>query len=222
MQKLNAIFENIEYSLYYAEDAVADTVKRTGQFMNHEDLTSIKANVKNFNFVLDIGGNLGQYSFFFKHICNAKKVIAFEPHLPMVNLFKLNNPDIEIHQVALSNKQDTLRFFDPAMLGNNTGVGQIHAHGNLIVQAHTLDSYNFEEVTLIKIDVEGHELEVLEGSVNTINKSKPSILLEHHSHWPGIRNHEVEFNKFYQYLPSGYTHTKISTENYLFEYYPYK
>lgn len=218
MQKLNVLFEGIEYSLYYADDAVADTVKRTGQFMNHADLAAIKNNVTNFNFVLDVGGNLGQYSFFFKNVCNSEKVIAFDPFPPMVELFKLNNPDIEIHQVALSNKRDILRFYDPAALGNNTGVGQVHENGNLVVQAYTLDSYNFQGVTLIKIDVEGHELEVLEGAVDTLRRCKPSILLEHHSKWPGVREREVDFNKFYEYIPQGYKHIKISEENYLFIY----
>ena len=42
----------------------------------------------------------------------------------------------------------------------------------------TLDSYNFAEVDVIKIDVEGYELQVLDGSVNTIAQNRPIVQIE--------------------------------------------
>lgn len=42
----------------------------------------------------------------------------------------------------------------------------------------TLDSFNFQDVDLIKIDVEGHELEVLKGSKKTIECSRPILIVE--------------------------------------------
>ena len=41
-----------------------------------------------------------------------------------------------------------------------------------------LDYFNFENISLIKIDVEHMEIEVLEGSLNTIKRCKPTIIIE--------------------------------------------
>lgn len=49
----------------------------------------------------------------------------------------------------------------------------------------TIDSYDFKDVALIKIDVEGMELEVLAGARETIIRSMPKIIVES---WPGGQN----------------------------------
>ena len=46
------------------------------------------------------------------------------------------------------------------------------------VEVRTLDSFGFTDVDLIKIDVEGHEYSVLEGSLLTIQRCKPILLIE--------------------------------------------
>ena len=47
------------------------------------------------------------------------------------------------------------------------------------VNVKKLDDFRFENpISFIKIDVEGHELEVIEGAIATINKNKPILLVE--------------------------------------------
>ena len=48
------------------------------------------------------------------------------------------------------------------------------------MKTKTLDSVALEDKTpsLMKIDVEGHEVEVLEGSSNTLTKAKPLLIIE--------------------------------------------
>jgi hypothetical protein len=46
------------------------------------------------------------------------------------------------------------------------------------VQVETIDSYLFQDVGFIKIDVEGYEKFVLEGAVDTIKRCRPTIQLE--------------------------------------------
>lgn len=54
----------------------------------------------------------------------------------------------------------------------NTGYQRVQ------VPQHTLDSYNFTDVDIIKIDVEGYELQVLEGAVQTIANNRPIVQIE--------------------------------------------
>lgn len=52
------------------------------------------------------------------------------------------------------------------------------------VEIRTLDSYNFEDVDIIKIDVEGHEFDVVMGAEQTILKYRPVVQLEMVEHQP--------------------------------------
>ena len=49
---------------------------------------------------------------------------------------------------------------------------------SLYVKSRCLDEYEFSNVGFIKIDVEGHEHEVLEGAMRTIKKNMPNLLVE--------------------------------------------
>lgn len=51
-------------------------------------------------------------------------------------------------------------------------------YARISIVQKTLDSYNFEDVDIIKIDVEGYELQVLEGATATITKHRPIVQIE--------------------------------------------
>jgi len=74
------------------------------------------------------------------------------------------------------------------------------------VELKTLDSYNFKDVDIIKIDVEGHEFDVVQGAEQTILKYKPIVQLEMVEHQP-IRfnwNCQQIYDWFYErdYIPT--------------------
>ena len=61
--------------------------------------------------------------------------------------------------------------------------GKISNEGNLQIEKKILDNFNFpKSLKLIKIDTEGHENKVLEGSIKSINKYSPDIILEINEH----------------------------------------
>ena len=137
---------------------------------------------------LDIGASNGVYAV--NLIPYSKDVIAFEPVPKKVNelktMFKYIKSNLRVESVALSDKagQEILR-----MIKNESGRSTIEAENKLedcldntrtaiTINTKRLDDYQLNNVGFIKIDVEGHELAVLEGAQKTIKLNLPSFLIE--------------------------------------------
>jgi len=92
--------------------------------------------------------------------------------------------DITVHEVALTNKNSgTIGIQDhPEHGGHNYAVydeKQIKKSEHVVqVPCRTIDSYAFGDVDVIKIDVEGSELMVMEGAQDTIARCRPSVQVE--------------------------------------------
>jgi FkbM family methyltransferase len=170
-------YENNNYSVEYANDFIYNEVLDKNSFFEIKLLEILRSKVKNFDLVLDIGANVGNHSFYFSNICKAKQIIAFEPDPKNCLIYRNNNPSSILHQTALSN------YVGGAYLDNNSphnsGTGKLSSEG-IEIQVATLDSFNLSNVTFIKMDVEGEELNVLKGMINTIIDSKPEMLIEVH------------------------------------------
>ena len=132
--------------------------------------------VHNYSTCVDVGSHYGfltkEFSAAFENVHSFemnKKV--YDPFLK--NISDLNN--VKSHNVALYNKNiDGLLSTD----FKDSGQNMIDENGTVKVKARKLDSYRLENLGLIKIDVQGSELEVLEGSVETIKKSNPILVVE--------------------------------------------
>lgn len=132
---------------------------------------------------IDIGANSGLYSYFYSKHFNEIK--SFEPFKSASkNLVSSNIKNIDIHNVALSSKTESLILHVPILKDGSI----IHSQASLKkdnenslkvnVKCKTLDSYHFNDVDLIKIDVEGYEEEVLIGAIKTIKRYMPILQIE--------------------------------------------
>ena len=124
--------------------------------------------------IIDVGAWWGPWSLHWQPY--ADKLEIFEPNqkiLPMLehNISTYNN--CTLHRTALGEVKGKVS------MGYDTHSGTNHvikSHGNIDI--HTLDSYKFSHVDVIKIDVEGYELPVLNGAKQTITKQKPLLQIE--------------------------------------------
>ena len=131
---------------------------------------------------IDIGANVGLWS---KDICKLfKKAILFEPFQENVDCLKKNLEkfdNFEIFNVALSNFQgETNLYFDDKSVGESTirrdNISNFKK--KIPVPVQMLDNYSFEEIDYIKIDVQFHELEVIQGAINTLQNNSPVLCIE--------------------------------------------
>lgn len=125
---------------------------------------------------IDIGGHIGLYSSALLESFDS--VISFEPAPENIICFKKNAPKAILYEYALGeeNKEAILNIAKDNS-GNNSLVEDFN-HSNIKVQVRTLDSFNFKEIDLIKIDVQGYEEQVLIGSKDTIIENHPILIVE--------------------------------------------
>ncbi|MFN8416980.1 MAG: FkbM family methyltransferase [Cytophagaceae bacterium] len=165
--------------------------------------------------VMDVGANIGAFSLQLAKKLSDKKINttihAFEPNPYIYKRFQNNlqlNPPLQsfvsIHPLALGseNGEASIVFTD-----NNSGGGQIHAkaeNNSVPVQIKTLDSFveenKIENISFIKIDVEGFEPFVLKGAQATILREKPKLYIEITDEW--FRKHGSSAEEVIQLLKS--------------------
>ena len=136
---------------------------------------------------IDAGANIGLVSLSLARICD--KVYAFEINeqtsRPLKNCARKN---IEIINVGLSNHAGEAILYTPIQTngtaldgwaslqpGNCPG---IERHQEQKVQIKPLDAFAIPQCVFLKIDVEGHEVELLEGAIDTLRRTRPVILVE--------------------------------------------
>jgi FkbM family methyltransferase len=131
---------------------------------------------------VDIGANVGVWSYRLSKMF--KKVESFEPIPECVKTMARILPEnVNIHSVALGMERENKTLYVPFVKGKQAyGLASLSVvekpHNQIKVEVHTLDEYELEKVTFIKIDVEGYELEVLKGASKTIKREKPVIVIE--------------------------------------------
>jgi len=134
---------------------------------------------------LDIGAHTGTYSISLSKYC--KQVYAFEPQkktfYALCGSVALSNIDnIECINYGLGSK-DQIGNSTLKIVSIDGGGSSMHATSGIIkeetIKVRTLDSFNIDGISLIKIDVEDNELFALMGGIKTIIRSNyPHIFFE--------------------------------------------
>ena len=149
---------------------------------------------KKFNTVLDIGAWCGTWSAEFAPYC--KKIYAIEPdrtHFECLlkNLSSFDN--IELLDYAVGDIETRVSLTDDDF----TQARRIYSVGNILMK--TVDSFKFEDVDLIKIDVEGFEMNVLRGAKDTL-KDCNFLMIELNNNSKKYNSSNAEIEKYLQDL----------------------
>ena len=144
----------------------------------------VKSIVKPGNICLDIGANIGYYTVLMSKL--GGRVWAFEPEPSNVELLRknveINNIYAHIFDIAISNESgDKELYLSDASHGMHRMYNSIHTRNTPIkINAGQIDRFEFPKVDFVKMDVEGTEMDVLKGMINTINRCRPKMMIEFH------------------------------------------
>lgn len=147
--------------------------------------------IKKGDTVLDVGAHAGYYSLLAANQVGERgKVIAIEPHplnlAYLWNHFKINNvQNATILDCAIGSMNQWVSFDTSAGTGR-AQVEQTFSKSSELIEMKTLDSL-FErglvgKPKVIKMDIEGAELEALKGARTLIRSSQPAFVLSTHGH----------------------------------------
>lgn len=218
----------LNLSMHPTGDFISDWIRKNNRYYEFDMLHFMRRNFDYSRF-LDIGANIGNHSHFFKSLGSTGW--CFEPSSANFKMLELNHYDgnFECFNLALSNIStvDSLVTFEDAR-GNSyvqsTFDGNVNEWGSGMsiekIETRTLDSFELERPTLVKIDVEGSELKVLEGSVKTLLTWRPTVAIEIHEdetlsagNFPYTRKNITDF-----FTNIGYSHFVLyNSTNHFFQ-----
>lgn len=191
-------------------------------YFEYETVRAYRRLLKPGDIVLDIGANIGAHALpLARCVSPTGKVIAFEPTAFAFNKLRQNislNPPlanlIRAEQVMLvdsDNAQIEPRLYSSWQI-HDAAADTHPKHGGRLMdttgaQNMTLDRYMTEHkpgaVSLIKMDVDGHECQVLRGAHELLRRDKPILLMEIMPY--GLEEHGDSLEKLFEILlPLGY------------------
>jgi FkbM family methyltransferase len=135
--------------------------------------------IDRFKCVLDIGAAVGMYSTFWASKCS--RLHAYEAVPPVYKQLKkleLDFDNVTTHNIAMSETVGETSFFVDDKRLSNSSFRDLVGGQEIKVKTTTIDNEGHRSVGFIKVDVEGHELEVLKGGIKTLEKDRPVCMVE--------------------------------------------
>lgn len=177
-------------------------------FKNKQDAFEIellKKHVRQGDTVLDIGANVGFYAAILSKLVGINgKVHCFEPDA--TNFFHLkeatkNYSNITINNKAVSSKTETLKMYTSKNLNVDHRTYKPEDYEQEIsVEAVSIDDYLGEQkVDFIKIDIQGFEMQAIQGMQRILDTNKNIKLVS--EFWPyGLKKAGSSVTEYYQFL----------------------
>lgn len=154
--------------------------------------------------VVDAGAYIGTHTLSYAKV--AKRVVSFEPQPFSFNIL-CGNVGLNCFQNVIPMRSalgDTCGIVPMQQIDYNTVdnfSGSEVGKGDGVTQVITLDSLNIDDVTLIKMDVEGYEYKALTGARETIERCRPVLYLEYEQEKVKPAIHQILDEMHYLYTP---------------------
>ena len=210
------------YCKMYPHDFIQREIVDTGRFFEYDLLNSIIKYTPPRSVILDIGANIGNHSIYWAMMCDAKEIHSFEPMNKAYQILcenvRINNLEniITTYNIALGSQKGyaMIKDFYPNNIGRTSIVETTDGVEINRIKIEALDEMNieFSHVNFVKIDVEGYELNVLEGMRKLLMRHRPIVFIEC---FPKNLDKAIAF-----FGECGYGMVeKFSCDNYIFRHY---
>jgi len=156
--------------------------------------------------IFDVGANIGQTTKKYRKLFPKADIYSFEPFPPVFSMYSRNTKgDHRVHpnQIALSNREGSASFYTNSCHYTNSllpvqekykEIANFEPKSEIQVKTETLDNYcsrnKIERIDILKMDVQGGELMVLEGAQKLLRENKIGLIFT-----------EVTFTELYKDQP---------------------
>jgi FkbM family methyltransferase len=141
--------------------------------------------------VLDVGANAGAYATVVEDVVGPRCLVIFEPLPRLVSVLRARFPGSQVRPVALSDRSGHAKIRVPSIAGKAYSTrATLNDHDEpgqsgfdeVEIELETLDAavvgLALKRIDVVKIDVEGHELEVIAGARGSLERHQPVVLIE--------------------------------------------
>jgi len=175
-----------KFSYFTNDTIIGQSLELYGEYCEQEFMVMSHL-INPTDYILDIGANIGLHTVWFAKHAFQGHVSSFEPNefnrqLLVQNLRQNHSMNAEVYTNVVGDRVGScfISSYSPNIPGNygecsvlENRNGAFHA-----AQMVTIDSLKPVKCDFMKIDVEGYEPQVISGSIETIKKYKPSMLVE--------------------------------------------
>lgn len=153
------------------------------KFFELAELRFVRDNVRKGAAIVDIGANVGNHAVFLSRFLEPSRILVLEPNFELLDVLNDNlrangvtNVDTSFLGLAIGAKRKTYELSIRDL--NNVCASRLIESSSGRINSEPLDAIVQDQVDLIRVDVEGMELEVLEGATRTISRFQPYLLVE--------------------------------------------
>ena len=222
--------EGINFLTYPPDKCIISKVISRNQVWEPHMHRIFEKYINNESIVLEGGCHIGTHTLRLGLL--GKRVLSFEPMITSNTILRKNLKmnkitNVTVYNEGLSNKSDVAYFQwigynNPGGSGlTNNPMGKPNYEKNINTSNYpvnliTIDSLQLDKLDFIKLDVEGYEINVIEGALDTIKKCNPIITMEVWENFNGKYSLQHATSRFKILLDIGYTIHQIQGPDFLF------
>ena len=163
--------------------------------------------------IIDVGCKTGKWSLYLQDTISEENWVMFDAIKEYTNSLSAKYTKSKIYNITLSdtNQLDRKFIVDKTHYGHSSFTNINSNTETRFLESRRLDEYNFDDIWLIKIDTEGHELPILKGARGTILRNKPFLYFECYHKIMELQEY-TQKNLFDYVISLGYVITNIVTK----------